>query len=117
MGRYAVLTVFAWVLGGLGVLTWFFTIVFVAYVISYGNQLDSLLGSLRWLFGDVAADVVQVGAFYIVARVVISGAVSGLALLGIGQFFHLMVDIADDTRLLRLHRDREMLERMRGGRP
>jgi hypothetical protein len=114
MGRYPVLTVFAWVLSGLGVLTWFFTVVFVAYVISYGNQLDNFLSSLRWLFGDMAADVVQVGAFYIVARVVISGAIGGLAFMGIGQFFHLMVDIADDTRLLRLHRDREMLESRRG---
>lgn len=116
MGRYGVLTVFAWVLGGLGILTWFFTAVFVLYSLFYANQFQSFMLDLRWLLGDLAADVVETAAWLIVVRVVVSGAISGLALLGIGQFFHLMVDIADDTRLLRLHRDREMLEQ-RHGRP
>jgi hypothetical protein len=116
MGRYGVLTVFAWVLGGLGILTWFFTAIFLLYAIFYANQFQNLLVDLRWLLGDLAADVVQSAAWFIVVRVVLSGAITGLAFLGIGQFFHMMVDIADDTRLLRLHRDREMLEQ-RHGRP
>ena len=114
MGRYPVLTVFAWVLGGLGILTWFFTAVFVLYVVISWNDLANLLTSLDWLIGEIPADVIQRIALFIVARVVVSGAITGLALLGIGQFFHLMVDIADDTRLLRLHRDREYVEERRG---
>lgn len=114
MGRYPIVQVFGWMLMALGAVTWAFTGVFVVYVLSVGSQIVSdLLVPLQPLLGDFATNVTQVSIAAVVFRVVVSGVVGGIVLMGIGQFVHMMNDMADDVRSLRLLRDREMTESRR----
>ena len=109
MTRYPLLYAWAIVQMILGVLIWALTAFGVLAVAFAGPNFQVDLNNALSVFIYAVKSVS-------IANLLFFGGLGGLASLAAGQFILMLMDIADDTRLLRLHRDREWLEE-RHGRP
>lgn len=107
MGRYPLIQLFAWTLMALGVLTWALTGVGVVILLSIDPN------SFRFQLGNLVSELIQIVLGFTIWRLLVGGLISGISLLGTGQLLILLMDMADDTRAMRMHRDRELVESKR----
>ena len=112
---------FVWLMGMvnmcLGVLVWLLTALAFCLLLT-ASPVYYAPGTANWLSDllyQLTAAVRGVGS----VTLVIYGFIAGLSLLASGQLLWLLLDWAEDTRIMRMHREREELERQiqRGGRP
>lgn len=93
--RYWALWVFSFVLEWLGIVTWAFAGFFTVYILSVGYGYSANPA-------DAWSMLVYQLMMYGVWRIMLVGALAGLALLAAGQFISLLMDIEENTRAERL---------------
>lgn len=112
---------FIWLMGlvnmCLGVLVWLLTALAFCLLLT-ATPVYYMPGTANWLSDllfQITAGLRGLGS----VAVVIYGFVGGLSLLASGQLLWMLLDWAEDTRLMRMLREKDELERQlrRGGRP
>jgi hypothetical protein len=108
--RYFWLWLFSFVLEFLGVFVWALTATAVVAVLTISPQFIPTPGD--WL-SNLIFTLVQVGIW----RMIVGGVLGGLSLLASGQFISLMMDVEENTRALRIKRERELMARYKASKP
>lgn len=102
MTRYPLLYAWAMVQMILGLVVWGLTAAGVFALATVGPNFqvdfDNIISVFIWAVKSIT-----------VSELLLVGGLSGLASLAAGQFILMIMDIADDTRAMRVHRDNEML--------
>lgn len=113
MERYFIVWAFSWVLVGLGIVAWLGALGVIIWAMqnaqavqNMANQLTQLLGP-EW--GGLVGRTVEAAVVELVVRLVIYG----LGLMASGQFLMMLMDWAEDTRVLAACKQHEMIERRR----
>ncbi len=113
MERYFIVWIFSWVLIGLGIVAWLAAFVVVIYALQYGPQLRDVTSQLLGAdFSQFIGTTAEAGAIGIIVRLLIYG----ISLMASGQFLMMLMDWAEDTRVLRAYKEREMLALHKGSR-
>ena len=113
MERYFIVWAFSWVLVGLGIVAWLGALGVIIWAMQNAQAVQSVVGQLNQLLGsDVAAlfgNSLDAAVVAIVVRLVIYG----LGLMASGQFLMMLMDWAEDPRVLAACKHHEMIERRR----
>lgn len=110
MERYPIVWAFSWVLIGLGGVAWLAAVGVVIWSIQHGQQVQTLANQLLgpgW--GGLFGDTIEATVIEVVVRLIIYG----LGLMASGQFLMMLMDWAEDTRVLAACKQHEMIERRR----
>jgi hypothetical protein len=95
-----------------GVAVWVLTAVVTLLAIANGPTFISFNNIL----GFDLSRVLTINLFIDVGVIVLSGFFGGLSLLASGELLLLFVEIADNTRIMRVHKDNELVRQAEGQR-
>ena len=113
MRRYIFLQTYAWTLMVMGVCVWVLTGVAVVLAIANGPAVIPLNNVLGVNVSNIFSGVLYLE----VGTVALVGFLSGLSLLASGELLMLLMDIAQDSRFMRIAREREIQARTAAGQP